>query len=1112
MDLIGKTLGGCAIEKLVGRGGMGEVYLARQLSLDREVAVKVLALIYTENEEFRERFKREARSVAKVNHPNILQIYEVGEAESVYFMVMEFIRGQSVAERLEQRGFIEWREAAGYVVQAARGLEGAARARIIHRDVKPDNLMITEDGIIKVSDFGLAKEFTSAELTHTDAIMGTPAYMSPEQCDGEALDTRTDIYSLGGTFYRIVTGVLPFNAPTAVAMMYKHKHEAVIPPEEYMPGIPADLSTVILKMMEKRCEDRFQSMAEVADAIEAVLRRHPAEDVELTQKVGAEEPSDFHFGAAGPPRANAQNIAAAARGASEVADLVARGESYMQAGRPVAAFTCWQKALGLDPGNDELRKRVEHAKHESTVACLKIAEDMLEEGDIGRQRRDLQKKIQIDPDDLESMEKLQALDLMESRKRQVVNDIRQRLSTSRYREALEMWDALHPALQDKNLAGTVEHVRTHVLPLQALAEEAEALTRDGRLDEAMQKWDEAAALDPNNDKVILGRQETERLVKRIEGFLREGYDFEVQGKADSAVDCYEAVLRLVPHHDQARKKILRCLEERAAGFEAKGHNDAALSAWEKVLERDPKHVRARERRDHLKGVRDRVRALAEEGSSALRRGRYTTAIRRYTQVLRDDPTQQSARHMLRRAQKDRFYRRRLPVFIVLLIVAGVAAGAPKIYLDMQVDEAQLLYRTGAYQKSIAAWTRARGIPVWGRTVRDEAAFGVRRAELRIDHAALEARYEAAVAAPSNPEALASLTEAIVAYRETLRASVVFSRSTEADLRLQTLLWEADLHYAAADHEAALGLYRRAREVAVAHELALPPPHGDRAAGLTAYFAARGREDAGEPARAAGLYQKAVDLLGGFAPAEERLAALQVRERRTDDSLEQAERLLEDARQETDPERLASMLQEVRTLAAALERDPNRPDALRLRQEAAWRLDAGPDMVLLPLPGGGALAVDRYEYPNRAGEVPKTVSFADALRIAREAGKRLPTPEEWRRIAGGPGKERAYPWGDTFDPARCQASVQVRRNGPAPSGSHLRGATPAGVHDLAGNLAEWVDDGRGPDAAEAIAMGGHFATGSADELTAASVKRYPNPHLTHRTVGFRMVKRYGAGTD
>ena len=234
--LIGKTFGGCQILAEIGVGGMGVVYKATQLSLDRKVALKVLSPRYANDKTFIKRFVREARAVAKVNHQNILAIYDVGNQGNVNYMIMELIDGQSLAEILDQKGRLPIHQAVDVIRQACAGLEGAFNQGIVHRDIKPDNIMVTNTGQVKVSDFGLAKELSSS-LTATDAVMGTPAYMSPEQCDGHSLDLRSDVYSLGATFFRVITGRLPFEAETAMAMMYKHKHDPVPSPRDRVPRL-----------------------------------------------------------------------------------------------------------------------------------------------------------------------------------------------------------------------------------------------------------------------------------------------------------------------------------------------------------------------------------------------------------------------------------------------------------------------------------------------------------------------------------------------------------------------------------------------------------------------------------------------------------------------------------------------------------------------------------------------------------------------------------------------------------------------------------------------------------------------------------------------------------
>ncbi len=284
--LINQTIGGCAILEVIGQGGMGVIYKGRQKSLDRVVAVKVLAPHLANDANFVTRFQKEARAIARVNHPNILAVYDVGTDQNINYMIMELIEGESLAEmQAEKRGALEWREATEFVRQGAQGLEAAQAAGIIHRDIKPENLMVTRKGQIKVSDFGLAKEADgTGTQTSVDSVMGTPAFMSPEQCDGKKVDGRSDIYSLGGTWYRLITGRLPFEAETAMSTMYRHKHEALIPPNEVLPTIPRAISDGICKMMAKKREHRYQTFSEVIDAIDAAIKK--AEEAEAQGDAG----------------------------------------------------------------------------------------------------------------------------------------------------------------------------------------------------------------------------------------------------------------------------------------------------------------------------------------------------------------------------------------------------------------------------------------------------------------------------------------------------------------------------------------------------------------------------------------------------------------------------------------------------------------------------------------------------------------------------------------------------------------------------------------------------------------------------------------------------------
>ena len=285
-----KFIPGFLIEGLIGHGGMGSVYLARQLSLDRPVALKVMGHAWVSDPVFVARFIREAYAAALLSHPNVVQIYDIGEIDDTRYFSMEYVPGQSLLEVVKERGRLEPDVAVGYILQAARGLQHAHARGIIHRDIKPDNLLLDEHGTVKVADLGLVKtpdlskcqdrlyEGSSSDsglhtlpqdMTGVRMALGTPAYMAPEQCrDASAVDHRADIYSLGCTLYALVTGQQPFEAKSAVGLMKKQAYEPLVPPEELVPRLPQELSAVIQKMMAKLPDDRFATMARVVLTLE----------------------------------------------------------------------------------------------------------------------------------------------------------------------------------------------------------------------------------------------------------------------------------------------------------------------------------------------------------------------------------------------------------------------------------------------------------------------------------------------------------------------------------------------------------------------------------------------------------------------------------------------------------------------------------------------------------------------------------------------------------------------------------------------------------------------------------------------------------------------------
>jgi serine/threonine-protein kinase len=258
-EAIPDRFGAYRVLELIGTGGMGRVYRAVDEALQREVALKTLLPALAADSEFVARFTREARAAASLNHPNITQVYATGQEGAIPYFAMELIRGRSLEAVARQGGSLEPTVAAGYVMQAAAGLRHAAQKGLIHRDIKPSNLMLTEDGQVKVTDFGLAKAARAeTQLTATGEVLGSPGYISPEQAQGQPLDARSDIYSLGATFFHLITGRLPFQAPTAVAMILKHMNEPLRSPRALNAAIPFPIAAIIQKMMAKNPTERFQ--------------------------------------------------------------------------------------------------------------------------------------------------------------------------------------------------------------------------------------------------------------------------------------------------------------------------------------------------------------------------------------------------------------------------------------------------------------------------------------------------------------------------------------------------------------------------------------------------------------------------------------------------------------------------------------------------------------------------------------------------------------------------------------------------------------------------------------------------------------------------------------
>ena len=259
------------IIRTIGEGGMANVYLAYDTILDREVAVKILRGDLASDDKFVKRFQREAKAASSLNHPNIVEMYDVGEDDGNYFIVMEYVEGRTLKSLIKKRGALGLREAVDIMLQLTSGIAHAHDSYLIHRDIKPQNVLIMEDGRVKITDFGIAIALNNAELTQTNSVMGSVHYLPPEQANGSGATIKSDIYSLGILMYELLTGKLPFKGENAVEIAIKQMKEQIPSLTKQNPMIPQSIENIVLKATAKNPKNRYDSVNEMHEDLKMAL-------------------------------------------------------------------------------------------------------------------------------------------------------------------------------------------------------------------------------------------------------------------------------------------------------------------------------------------------------------------------------------------------------------------------------------------------------------------------------------------------------------------------------------------------------------------------------------------------------------------------------------------------------------------------------------------------------------------------------------------------------------------------------------------------------------------------------------------------------------------------
>jgi serine/threonine protein kinase len=671
---IGKIISECEIVEKVGEGGFGSVYRALDGTLQRDVALKLLLPSLTAKPEFVSKFFREAVTAAQLNHPHIVAIHKFGketvDGEDVHYLIMEFLEGETLSDLIEKRGELPVEEALSMILQAADALASAHDKKVIHRDIKPENLMVDSRGNVKITDFGLAKVVSTT--MHTTKVVGTPHYMSPEQFEGKAVDGRTDIYSLGVTFYYMLTQAKPYKGDNTVQIIYAILTNEPRPPMEINPGVSEDLWAIIKKMIAKDVDDRYQSFREVQRDLESFGERSlramvkcPRCETDNPQgrrfcrdcgaplvvtcpSCSSEEPAGSrHCGQCGSNIALSQNVKETEGRASKARS---RGDLGL-------ALRLYEEILEIQPDNADAEKATGELRAE--VAKL---EGVREEAANLVSRGDLEEalgKVEAALDHLPSAA-LKSLRTEIETKATVKAVMAHRMvgdtaiSEHDYQAAVEAYRkaaALDP--DDPEIQIEVRDAEKKAGDLAQNLDDARKQFDAQNFDHAFSAANKALALAPNNEIAVDIHQRAKGYLDSVDSLLAQGREDLADGQYEEAATTFASALEVRPGHEEATS-LAREAADRLAAFDAllekaraglaSGDHAQAAGILDKLDGERPFDDRLNDLRTTCRSAAKKAAAgqraldLISAGRDAEKQGRLEDAADSYEQALAIDPT------------------------------------------------------------------------------------------------------------------------------------------------------------------------------------------------------------------------------------------------------------------------------------------------------------------------------------------------------------------------------------------------------------------------------------------------------------------------------------------